>query len=103
LESHRRGAFSRKRKGINELKNVHVLPLDVTNAESLRRTIEKAISLSPIDVVINNAGYGLVGPFESYPEDQVEKQINTNLTGVLRVAQKNKESELAYLQENSSS
>lgn len=69
------------------LPNVHVLPLDVTNTAQINETFQKAIFIAPIDVVFNNAGYGLVGPFESYSEQQITKQIDTNLTGVLRVAQ----------------
>jgi short-subunit dehydrogenase len=35
--------------------------------------------------VFNNAGYGLVGPFEGATDDQIQQEINTNLLGVLRV------------------
>jgi NAD(P)-dependent dehydrogenase (short-subunit alcohol dehydrogenase family) len=38
-------------------------------------------------VVFNNAGYGLMGPLEAMTDEQVTKQINTNLLGVIRVTQ----------------
>lgn len=42
------------------LENVTLLPLNVTNLEQIRETAAKAISLHDIDVVFNNAGYGLM-------------------------------------------
>lgn len=74
-----------KETELSQLDNVHLLPLDVTNDAQIQDTFQKAIAISPIDVVFNNAGYGLVGPFESYSISQITRQIDTNLTGVLRV------------------
>jgi len=68
-----------------QLKNVTLLPLDVTNAEQIKTTAAKAISLHPIDVVFNNAGYGLMGALEALSDEQILKEVNTNLLGVLRV------------------
>lgn len=70
---------------LQQLENVHLFPLDVTNKVQVKATIQKAINLTEIDVVYNNAGYGLVGPLESYSEEQISLQIDTNLTGVIRV------------------
>lgn len=70
---------------LNLLENVILLPLDVTNVTQIEDTVQKAISIG-VDVVFNNAGYGLAGPFEAYTDEQIVKQIETNLTGVLRVA-----------------
>ncbi|TDE15565.1 SDR family oxidoreductase [Dyadobacter psychrotolerans] len=67
------------------LTNVTLLPLDVTNVSQIESTIAEALKTAKIDVVFNNAGYGLVGALESYSDDQITKQIETNLTGVLRV------------------
>jgi NAD(P)-dependent dehydrogenase (short-subunit alcohol dehydrogenase family) len=33
--------------------------------------------MGDIDVVFNNAGYGLIGPLESFSDDQITKQLNT--------------------------
>ncbi len=72
---------------LTQLENVTLLPLDVTNLEQIKNTVAKAISLHDIDVVFNNAGYGLMGAMEAFSDEQIVKQINTNLLGVLRVTQ----------------
>ena len=69
------------------LKGVTLLPLDVTSPDQINQTIKKALDIGPIDVVFNNAGYGLIGPMEAYNDEQIVRQINTNLLGVLRVTQ----------------
>ncbi|TWI94794.1 NADP-dependent 3-hydroxy acid dehydrogenase YdfG [Mucilaginibacter frigoritolerans] len=76
-----------KETELTQLKNVSLLPLDVTNLEQIKTAVAKAISLHSIDVVFNNAGYGLMGAMEALSDEQILKQINTNLLGVLRVAQ----------------
>jgi len=43
------------------------------------------LDISKIDVVFNNAGYGLAGPFEGATDEQIVQQLNTNLLGVMRV------------------
>lgn len=76
-----------KEAELAQLANVTILPLDVTNLEQIKKTVAKAISLNNIDVVFNNAGYGLIGAMEALSDDQIVKEINTNLLGVLRVTQ----------------
>ncbi len=72
---------------LTQLENITILPLDVTNLVQIRDTVSKAISLQDIDVVFNNAGYGLTGALEALSDDKILRQINTNLIGVLRVTQ----------------
>jgi len=76
-----------KETELNQLDNVTLLPLDVTNLEQIKSTVANAISLQSIDVVFNNAGYGLMGALESLSDEQILRQINTNLLGVIRVTQ----------------
>lgn len=73
-------------KELSQLENVILLPLDVTNPVQINETVAEAIKKSDIDVVFNNAGYGLVGALEACTDEQITRQINTNLLGVLRVA-----------------
>ncbi len=77
-----------KETELTQLENVTLLPLDITNLAQIKTTVAKAISLHNIDVVFNNAGYGLMGAMEAFSDEQILKQINTNLLlGVLRVTQ----------------
>lgn len=68
-----------------ELPNVHLLPLDVTDPAQIEQTVHRAISLHPVDVVFNNAGYGLIGALEAVSDEQITHLLNTNLLGVIRV------------------
>lgn len=67
--------------------NVTLLPLDVTNATQIKETVQTTIASSDVDLVFNNAGYGLMGPLEGTTDEQLVRQLNTNLLGVIRVTQ----------------
>ena len=72
---------------LQNIPNVTVLALDVTDPEQIQDAARRAIDLGGVDVVFNNAGYGLVGPFEGTSAEQMGRQIDTNLLGVLRTTQ----------------
>jgi len=74
-----------KETELNQLENVTLLPLDVTRSGQIETTVQTAIGLGNIDVVFNNAGYGLIGPLESYTEEQIRAQMETNFFGVIWV------------------
>lgn len=74
-------------KELHAINNITLLALDVTNPAQINTTVEKAITLGDIDVVFNNAGYGLIGALESFTDEQIARQVNTNLLGVIRVTQ----------------
>lgn len=74
-------------KELHVINNITLLPLDVTNLAQIKETTQKAIALGDIDVVFNNAGYGLMGPLESTSDEQLVRQLNTNILGVIRVTQ----------------
>ena len=74
-----------KETELNSADNITVLQLDVTNPEQIKSTVSKALESGDIDVVFNNAGYGLVGPLEATTDEQMMRQITTNLLGVIRV------------------
>lgn len=73
-----------KETELTQLDNVHLLKLDVTNAAQIDTCVQQALASGPVDVVVNNAGYGLVGPLESYTDEQITTQLDTNLLGVIR-------------------
>jgi len=74
-----------KETELSQLENVTLLPLDVTNLEQIQETVKTAIELHTIDVVFNNAGYGLMGALETLSDDKILRQLDTNLLGVIRV------------------
>lgn len=69
-----------------ELPNVICPALDVTQEATIREAItEGLVQFGKIDVVINNAGYGLIGPFETFSSDQIDRQFQTNVLGLMSV------------------
>ena len=82
-----------KSKAITNLKqkeklSLEVLQLDVTTDESVKEAIKKIINEQErIDVLVNNAGYALVGPFEELSIEEFKEQFETNVFGVIRVTQ----------------
>jgi NAD(P)-dependent dehydrogenase (short-subunit alcohol dehydrogenase family) len=64
------------------------LELDVTNKEAATSAVDQAYEhFGHIDVVINNAGYGLMGMIEEVSEAQARAQMETNLFGALWITQ----------------
>lgn len=70
---------------LTQLPGVHLLPLDVTDPAQVEATVQRAIALHPVDVVFNNAGYGLIGALEAISDEQLTQLVSTNLLGVIRV------------------
>jgi NAD(P)-dependent dehydrogenase (short-subunit alcohol dehydrogenase family) len=65
-----------------------IMQLDVTDDASVSQAVQSIISDSGrIDVLVNNAGYGLVGAFEDLSLDEIKQQYETNFFGVVRVTQ----------------
>ncbi len=74
-----------KETELTQLSNVHILKLDINNKKQIAEVAKKAESISPINVLINNAAYGLMGAFEGATDEQLEHQINTNFLGTILV------------------
>jgi short-subunit dehydrogenase len=67
---------------------LQVIQLDVNDDTSIRNSIEKVISEKErIDLLVNNAGYGLVGAFEDLSVEEIKSQFETNFFGVIRLTQ----------------
>jgi NAD(P)-dependent dehydrogenase (short-subunit alcohol dehydrogenase family) len=86
-------ATARDTSDLDELVQEHgdaVLPveLDVTDRDACFRAIGEAHErLGRLDVVVNNAGYGVSGALEELSEEQARRQIDVNLLGALWVTQ----------------
>ena len=63
---------------------LRVLPLDVTRPDSISETLQAS---GEIDVLVNNAGIGVVGVFEATPMSTVREVFETNTFGVMAMTQ----------------
>ena len=71
---------------LSGLSNVSLFSCDVTEYASIERAAAEAIErFGRIDTLVNNAGYDAAGPLEGATEEQVRRQIETNLTGTILV------------------
>ncbi|WP_330442226.1 SDR family NAD(P)-dependent oxidoreductase [Flavobacterium sp. C4GT6] len=86
-------ATARNTQSLNDLKEKYgetilTLQLDVNSREQSFEAVNKAKEhFGQIDVVINNAGYGLFGTIEETSEEDARQQIETNVFGLLWVTQ----------------
>ena len=66
--------------------NLFVVEMDVTKEADVKDAVEKAIDhFGKLDIVVNNAGYGIVGAIEEVSDAEARKQYDTNVFGVLNV------------------
>jgi NADP-dependent 3-hydroxy acid dehydrogenase YdfG len=62
------------------------LSLDVTHQEQIKTAVEQALDhFGHIDVLVNNAGYGLVAALEEATDEDIRREIDTNIYGVVHV------------------
>lgn len=92
LERGDRVAGTVRRDGtVNDLKGKYgerlwTAHLDVTDVREIRTAVGRAFAeLGRVDVIVNNAGYGLFGAAEEVTDDQIDHVIATNLTGSIQV------------------
>lgn len=84
-------ATARNIDKLNELKEkysaqLYLAQMDVTNTAQVHAVMQAAFTtLSQIDVIINNAAYGLFGSVEEVSDEQLYRQVHTNLTGSMQV------------------
>ena len=75
-----------KETELNKLPNVKLFRLDVLDPVSIQQALTDArTAFGGIDVLVNNAGYGAVGVFEAATPEQVQRQFDTNVFGVMNV------------------
>lgn len=84
-------ATARRPETLADLATAHpadvlALACDVTDARQVREAVAAAVEWGGrIDVLVNNAGHGLVGALEELSDEQIERVLNTNVRGVLTV------------------
>ena len=94
-EFHRCGfrvvATARRLESLSDLKEkgISTHALDVNNKDQVKQVIEAVLHQEKtIDVLVNNAGYGLIGPSIEIPENELILQFQTNVFAALFIAQK---------------
>ncbi len=83
-------ATARRTEDIDSLqeRGCKVLPLDVTDEGSMREAVTQVERAEgAVGILINNAGYAQYGAIEEVPLDQVRKQFETNVFGLVRMCQ----------------
>jgi len=84
-------ATARERDRVAEFERLHpgravAASLDVADGDQVRAAIDAAVAaFGRIDVVVNNAGYGLFGALEELADDELRRQFETNVFGALNV------------------
>lgn len=84
-------ATLRRPEALDDLRAQHgdrlwVAALDVTDGEQVRRVVTSAFEdLGRIDVVVNNAGYGVFASVEEATDEQIRQVVDTNLIGSINV------------------
>ncbi len=67
---------------------LEVIEIDVTNEKMIKKAVEAVVTKSSrIDILINNAGYGYLGPIEGTPLADIEEIYKTNVFGTIRMVQ----------------
>ena len=83
-------ATARNPDSLSDLKGERllVLPLDVTKAETVKAAVNAAKKrFGSIDVLVNNAGYGMMGAMEESSLEDTRRMFETNVFGLIQVTQ----------------
>ena len=71
---------------LKDIANIKLIALDVTDKASIDKAVAETLAaFGAVDALVNNAGYGLFGPFELASDDEIVRQFQTNLFGLFDV------------------
>jgi NAD(P)-dependent dehydrogenase (short-subunit alcohol dehydrogenase family) len=84
MEGHCLDARSKEGEGIGDISGITLIALDVTDPHEIESVAEQVVASGGVDVVFNNAGYGLGGALEGLTDEQILRLVNTSLLGTIR-------------------
>ncbi len=78
--------YGTSRKGTAGASSVEMIPMDVTGDRSVAEGVERVVrDAGRLDVLVNNAGYGIAGAVEETSIQEAQQQFDTNFFGMVRV------------------
>jgi NAD(P)-dependent dehydrogenase (short-subunit alcohol dehydrogenase family) len=73
-----------REKELGDISGITLMTLDVTAPHEIESVAEQVVASGGVDVVFNNAGYGLAGALEGFTDEQIVRLVNTNMVGTIR-------------------
>jgi NAD(P)-dependent dehydrogenase (short-subunit alcohol dehydrogenase family) len=73
-----------KEKELAKTSGVTLMALDITEPQQIESVVQEVVGSGGVDVVFNNAGYGLAGALEGLTDEQILRMVNTNMLGAIR-------------------
>lgn len=74
----------KKEKELGNISGIQLMSFDVTDPHEIESVANQVVGSGGVDVVFNNAGYGLAGPLEGLKDEQILRMVNTNMLGTIR-------------------
>ena len=74
----------KKEKELGNISGIQLMSFDVTDPHEIESVANQVVGSGGVDVVFNNAGYGLAGALEGLTDEQILRLVNTNMLGTIR-------------------
>ena len=71
-------------KELGVVLGISLMSLDITDPREIERVAQEVVASGGVDVVFNNAGYGLTGALEALTDEQILRVVETNMLGAIR-------------------